>query len=213
MMAIFLKQFCLRAEGVTCTKAKASGLALGPILIFLSIFALWKNQGRFVYYRAAKNTPLFHWAMDADLEIPRGLYKFVRWSDDGPAHCRNLCLEPRWKQKKFVLDHAVDGETSKEQTQWWFSPKSVIPRFHNWSLPSRRIDDSSRQNLLFDDSIELSQTKRIKHALSGIGDVFPWRSSPESHAPFNNLFDSTTPDGPCTSTTFAWGSTVVALLP
>lgn len=39
------------------------------------------------------------------------------------------------------------------------------------------------------------------------------RLSAASHSPFNSLFDSTTPDAPCTSTTFALGSTVVALFP
>ena len=38
------------------SKNKMGGIVVGPVIIFFSVLALWKNEGRFDYYRAAKNT-------------------------------------------------------------------------------------------------------------------------------------------------------------
>ncbi|MBL4885996.1 MAG: TerB family tellurite resistance protein [Planctomycetaceae bacterium] len=38
------------------SKKKSGGVLIGPIIVLVAIVALWKNEGRFDYYRAAKST-------------------------------------------------------------------------------------------------------------------------------------------------------------
>ncbi len=66
------------------SKNKMGGILAGPVIVFLSVLALWKNEGRFDYYRAARDTtPIvslgdensgevisYSGAMDPQLTIP-----------------------------------------------------------------------------------------------------------------------------------------------